>query len=412
MKKKIKRLSVVLLILVLVSAPLVSAQFLDGSSEVWSIKLDGVTLDELDGMLEDAGTVDTDSDYLTDTIDGDKTIIGTDNIKEYADVVPADLLDSIQLITEDTLKSTLLNMWPVGSIYMTTSEDDPSDLIGGTWAPWGAGRVPVGVGSGVFAGSGTQGGSLGGTSSTVTVTWPARNVTGAIDFSPGSAAITAGNAAWNTSGAGVTVNNPTGLIGVTNGTLTRTQDVAVSVTGGTMTLSGGGVTRGGTPSVAINNHPLTVAQLPSHTHATEGYWTSKTATGTSRYILSRALILTDTNTYGTNQTGGDEAHNHGNSVVWPEYSLGVPSNNHSSVAHTATVTQQPVLSMTAPTVAHGVHTASVTWPVFSYTSSSLSYTPPSLGTHNLSIAGDSTDVDVTDTTLQPFITCYMWKRTA
>ena len=44
------------------------------------------------------------------------------------------------------LKEALLNMiYPVGSIYMSTSKVSPADFLGGTWVRWGQGRVPVGV---------------------------------------------------------------------------------------------------------------------------------------------------------------------------------------------------------------------------------------------------------------------------
>lgn len=36
-------------------------------------------------------------------------------------------------------------MYPIGSIYISTSSTNPSSLFGGTWVAWGAGRVPVGV---------------------------------------------------------------------------------------------------------------------------------------------------------------------------------------------------------------------------------------------------------------------------
>jgi|GEM_PF-3522942 len=40
---------------------------------------------------------------------------------------------------------SLLAMYPVGSIYMTVNPANPGNLFGGTWAAWGAGKVPVGV---------------------------------------------------------------------------------------------------------------------------------------------------------------------------------------------------------------------------------------------------------------------------
>lgn len=45
-----------------------------------------------------------------------------------------------------TLNYAFKLMHPVGSIYMTTIETNPSEIFGfGTWELWGAGRVPVGV---------------------------------------------------------------------------------------------------------------------------------------------------------------------------------------------------------------------------------------------------------------------------
>ena len=48
--------------------------------------------------------------------------------------------------SEDGLKKMIGNlMYPVGSIYMSVSPENPSSIFGGTWEAWGAGRVPVGV---------------------------------------------------------------------------------------------------------------------------------------------------------------------------------------------------------------------------------------------------------------------------
>ena len=46
----------------------------------------------------------------------------------------------------DAFVSTcLLKIYPIGSIYMSTKDVDPSTFLGGTWVRWGQGRVPVGV---------------------------------------------------------------------------------------------------------------------------------------------------------------------------------------------------------------------------------------------------------------------------
>lgn len=43
------------------------------------------------------------------------------------------------------LQSLMLAVYPVGSIYMSVNDTDPSTLFGGTWTAWGSGKVPVGV---------------------------------------------------------------------------------------------------------------------------------------------------------------------------------------------------------------------------------------------------------------------------
>ena len=48
----------------------------------------------------------------------------------------------------DNSDNIMLANYPVGSIYMSVNNTNPSTLFGGTWEAWGAGRVPVGVGTG------------------------------------------------------------------------------------------------------------------------------------------------------------------------------------------------------------------------------------------------------------------------
>lgn len=48
--------------------------------------------------------------------------------------------------TNNLDKTSILNLvYPVGSIYMSVNDVDPSTFLGGTWERWGQGRVPVGV---------------------------------------------------------------------------------------------------------------------------------------------------------------------------------------------------------------------------------------------------------------------------
>ena len=46
----------------------------------------------------------------------------------------------------NAVKTFICNfIYPVGTIYMSADPADPGKKLGGTWASWGAGRVPVGV---------------------------------------------------------------------------------------------------------------------------------------------------------------------------------------------------------------------------------------------------------------------------
>lgn len=46
---------------------------------------------------------------------------------------------------EPILKRIFNLIYPIGSIYFTVANKNPSTLFGGTWVEWGKGRVPVGI---------------------------------------------------------------------------------------------------------------------------------------------------------------------------------------------------------------------------------------------------------------------------
>lgn len=56
----------------------------------------------------------------------------------------------ISLQSGENLSNTgLLDyIYPVGSIYMSVNSNNPGMVFGGSWVPWGTGRVPVGVNTG------------------------------------------------------------------------------------------------------------------------------------------------------------------------------------------------------------------------------------------------------------------------
>lgn len=64
---------------------------------------------------------------------------------DIGDLSQLDTTDKTSLV--GAINEVFERMYPVGSIYMSTSSTNPSQYFGGTWVSWGAGRVPVGVSS-------------------------------------------------------------------------------------------------------------------------------------------------------------------------------------------------------------------------------------------------------------------------
>ena len=71
-------------------------------------------------------------------------------LKELSSV-PSELYPVSEKVMLDYLAGTTYfqsiakKIYPVGSIYMSTSSTNPQTIFGGTWVAWGQGRVPVGV---------------------------------------------------------------------------------------------------------------------------------------------------------------------------------------------------------------------------------------------------------------------------
>ena len=51
-------------------------------------------------------------------------------------------------LLKDYIQQFAKTIYPVGSIYMSVVNTNPSQFFGGTWVAWGAGRVPVGINTG------------------------------------------------------------------------------------------------------------------------------------------------------------------------------------------------------------------------------------------------------------------------
>lgn len=85
---------------------------------------------------EVAGKVGTAKSDILLILDGTKKV----KKAEQADTVKA------KSGSYKELAAALLEMiYPVGSIKLTTANQNPSTYLGGTWVAWGAGRVPVGI---------------------------------------------------------------------------------------------------------------------------------------------------------------------------------------------------------------------------------------------------------------------------
>ena len=93
------------------------------ASEGVGWKVDKITADNLEGGRV-AQATNADQATKADTVSYDG------NYKSFIDAF---------------VSACLLKIYPVGSIYMSIKDVDPSTFLGGTWERWGQGRVPVGV---------------------------------------------------------------------------------------------------------------------------------------------------------------------------------------------------------------------------------------------------------------------------
>lgn len=200
------------------------------------------------------------------------------------------------------MQNILLKMYPIGSIYMSVVNTNPSEYFGGTWVAWGSGRVPVGV----------------------------------------DASDTDFNAVEKSAGYKTYYYQHSHRVNSHTHTVSHTH----TINSHTHTTA---------------NHTLTVDEMPSHTHTLnnasfkiqwDGIFREEPSNGTNYRSGSTAPTIT------MDASGGDLPHNHGNTGGT---SL---TTNTSSISDTGAAS--PMVTL------------------------------------------ESTYINV----LQPYITCYMWKRTA
>ena len=246
-------------------------------------------------------------------------------------------------------------IYPVGSIFMSISNTNPSTYFGGTWIAWAQGRVIVGVGSN-------------GSSSYSTA-----DAKGGHEISDHRHSATISGTA-SPDYTGIPSNNTTGTPSTTS---TGTPSTNVS---GTPSTNYTGSASGSTGATT-----LTTSQIPSHAHTltpiiksnTEatGYGLSQVAGFKDRVIVSKN---TTSGTLTTAYTGSGSSHTHT-----------LNSHTHTMSSHTHTLNSH-THSLNSHTHTMNNHTHSL-----------------SAHTHNIpQTSSVATDVR------QPYITCYIWQRTA
>ena len=200
------------------------------------------------------------------------------------------------------IQTILLKMYPVGSIYMSVVDTNPSEYFGGTWVAWGSGRVPVGV----------------------------------------NASDTDFNTVEKSAGSKTSTSQHSHVV----------NDHFHTLAGHTHTIAA--------HTHNVNNHTLTVDEIPAHSHSV--IFSESATKIVPNHGYGRPPLVDNYTTLGnanaTKSTGGGQGHNHG------------------STSGTSLTTNQST-------------------------------------TVNTGGASPATNqVTVTSNTIQPYITCYMWKRTA
>ena len=267
-------------------------------------------------------------------------------------------INGVTVVQADNLFIYMMNeMYPEGSIYMSTDISDVAVIeanFGGNWEAWGQGKVPVGMGGSLPVGS--VGGSA--------------------------------NAAVNMTGLPVT------LPALTAGGLSLLDQGSVS-------WSGSVAWSGSYSYDAEYNKTLSVDEMPQHNHDVS----SRTIMGhSSRSKGNGANFNSDRNVgdYGGGTNYGstyDPATGATTSYAYVE--VGPTGDGESFPVNTS-------FSLSGADLGPSINgsTGSLGTPSINSGGSHQTVTDNSL------TAGGSGTATVTDNTVQPYITCYMYKRTA
>lgn len=111
-----------------------------GTTGYTSQKIESLLDNKLDGYHGDASHLTAEFEQASsraNILTGEELATMLGKISKYL----ADLENTAFSTFQDIAKQ----IYPVGSIYLSTRSTNPGTIFGGTWARWGNGRVPVGV---------------------------------------------------------------------------------------------------------------------------------------------------------------------------------------------------------------------------------------------------------------------------
>ncbi|MCI9137898.1 MAG: hypothetical protein HFH48_10135, partial [Lachnospiraceae bacterium] len=276
-------------------------------------------------------------------------LLGTANITSIGN---GTVTGALSKLNTDLLE----RVYPVGAIYMSVNSANPGTLFGGTWEAWGIGRVPVGVN------------------------------TGEGNF----------NAVEKAGGASSVSYTPVGTVGYHTLTTAEIPSHAHSV---------------GAHSHGLNNHTHTIGAhshgLNNHTHNFSASTNSITLSGnlwnfavqSDTSGISTSGIISKNNVNG-GAVGYATVRKTGNSTTYTD-----TVNINASHGHSLSGTTNAAAGSTANSAVFYSGAASGS----TANSTAFNSGPNGSGnSHNHGFTGTAGSIS----TIQPYITCYMWKRIA
>lgn len=124
---------------------IVQSLALNTDLEVQNLKVKTISSDNNTITMDESGNLIVRSLTSDTNVDTNTLSVGSIASKNNNFSLDANGNLSVNSITTQSGGIDLLAMYPVGSIYMSVNNVNPSNYFGGTWETWGSGKVPVGV---------------------------------------------------------------------------------------------------------------------------------------------------------------------------------------------------------------------------------------------------------------------------